>query len=112
MAIHIKKDDMVQIITGDSKGATGKVLRVLREENKVVVQGLNLAKKHVKPSRRNPSGGRINIEQPIHISNVLPVNPKTSKGTRVRYELGKDGSKRRVAKDGSKISDVRFAKKK
>jgi large subunit ribosomal protein L24 len=83
--MHVKKDDMVQIITGDSKGATGKVLRVLREENKVVIQGLNLAKKHVKPSRRNPSGGRINIEQPIHISNVLPVNPKTSKGSRVRY---------------------------
>lgn len=112
MAMHVKKDDMVQIIAGDSKGATGKVLRVLREENKVVVQGLNLAKKHVKPSQRNPSGGRINIEQPIHISNVLPVNPKTSKGTKVRYELGKDGSKRRVAKDGSKISDIRYSKKK
>ena len=110
--MHVKKDDMVQIITGDSKGATGKVLRVLREENKVVIQGLNLAKKHVKPSRRNPSGGRINIEQPIHISNVLPVNPKTSKGSRVRYEFGKDGSKRRVARDGSKISDVRYPKKK
>jgi len=110
--MHVKKDDMVQIITGDSKGATGKVLRVLREENKVVVQGLNLAKKHVKPSQRNPSGGRINIEQPIHISNVLPVNPKTSKGSRVRYEFGKDGSKRRVARDGSKISDVRYPKKK
>jgi large subunit ribosomal protein L24 len=110
--MHVKKDDMVQIITGDSKGATGKVLRVLREENKVVIQGLNLAKKHVKPSRRNPSGGRINIEQPIHISNVLPVNPKTSKGSKVRYEFGKDGSKRRVAKDGSKISDVRYPKKK
>jgi large subunit ribosomal protein L24 len=110
--MHVKKDDMVQIMTGDSKGATGKVLRVLREENKVVVQGLNLAKKHVKPSRRNPSGGRINIEQPIHISNVLPVNPKTSKGSRVRYEFGKDGSKRRVARDGSKISDVRYPKKK
>jgi large subunit ribosomal protein L24 len=112
MAMHVKKDDMVQIIAGDSKGATGKVLRVLRDENRVVVQGLNMAKKHVKPSQRNPSGGRINIEQPIHISNVLPVNPKTSKGTKVRYELGKDGSKRRVAKDGSKISDIRYSKKK
>ena len=112
MAMHVKKDDMVQIIAGDSRGATGKVLRVLRDENRVVVQGLNLAKKHVKPSRRNPSGGRINIEQPIHISNVLPVNPKTSKGTRVRYEIGEDGSKRRVAKDGSKISDIRYSKKK
>ncbi len=112
MAMHIKKDDMVEIISGDSKGATGKVLRVLSGENKVVIQGHNLAKKHVRPSRKNPSGGRINIEQPIHISNVLPVSPKSSKGTRVRYEIGKDGSKRRVAKDGSRISDVRYSKKK
>jgi large subunit ribosomal protein L24 len=110
MAIHVKKDDMVQVITGDYKGATGKVLRVLRDENKVVVQGINLAKKHVRPSQRNPSGGRINIEQPIHISNVLPVNPKTSRGARVRYELGKDGSKIRVARDGTKISNVRYSK--
>jgi large subunit ribosomal protein L24 len=112
MAMHIKKDDMVQVITGDYKGTTGKVLRVLREENKIVVQGINLAKKHVRQSRRNPGGGRINIEQPIHISNVLPVNPKTAKGSKVRYELGEDGSKRRVAKDGTKISEVRHPKKK
>jgi large subunit ribosomal protein L24 len=112
MVMHVKKDDMVQVITGDYKGTTGKVLRVLREENKIVVQGINLAKKHVRQSRRNPGGGRINIEQPIHISNVLPVNPKTSKGSKVRYEIGKDGSKMRVAKDGTKISEVRHPKKK
>jgi large subunit ribosomal protein L24 len=112
MVMHVKKDDMVQVITGDYRGTTGKVLRVLRDENKIVIQGINLAKKHVKPSRRNPSGGRINIEQPIHISNVLPVNPKTSKGSKVRYEIGEDGSKQRVAKDGTKISDVRHPKKK
>ena len=109
--MHVKKDDMVQVMTGDYKGATGKVLRVLREENRVVIQGINLAKKHVKPSRRNVSGGRINIEQPIHISNVQPVNPKTSKGTKVRFEFGKDGSKQRVAKDGTKISEIKHPKK-
>ncbi|MGA2171478.1 MAG: 50S ribosomal protein L24 [Sedimentisphaerales bacterium] len=112
MAMHVKKDDMVQVMTGDYKGATGKVLRVLCDENKVIVQGINLAKKHVRPSRRNPSGGRINIEQPIHISNVLPVNPKTSKGCKVRYEIGEDGGKRRVAKDGTKIGDIRYPEKK
>ena len=110
MAMHVKKGDMVQVISGDYKGSTGKVLRVLREEKEVVIQGINLAKKHVRPSRKNPSGGRINIEQPIHISNVLPVNPKTSKGTRVRYETEKGGSKSRVAKDGTKISDIRHSK--
>lgn len=111
MTMHVKKDDMVEMIAGDYKGMTGKVLRVLTDENKVVVQGVNLAKKHVRPSQRNPSGGRINIEQPIHISNVLPVNPKTNKGSRVHYKLGDDGSKQRIAKDGTKLSDVRRAKK-
>jgi large subunit ribosomal protein L24 len=112
MAMHIKKDDMVQVITGDHRGTTGKVLRVIRDENRIIIQGVNLAKKHVKRSRRNPTGGRINVEQPIHVSNVLPVNPKTSKGTKVHYEIGKDGSKTRVAKDGTKISEIRHPKKK
>ena len=112
MTMHVKKDDMVEVITGDYKGTTGKVLRVMTDVNKVVVQGVNLAKKHVRPSRRNPSGGRINIEQPIHVSNVLPVNPKTGKGARVHYVVADDGSKKRVAKDGTKISDVRRPTKK
>jgi len=112
MAMHIKKDDMVQVIAGDYKGTTGKVLRVMRDENKVILQGINLAKKHVKPSRKSPSGGRLNIEQPIHASNVLPVNPKTSKATRVHFEIGKDGGKQRMAEDGTKISVIRYPKKK
>lgn len=112
MAMHIKKDDMVQIIAGDHKGTTGKVLRVLRDENRVIIQGVNLAKKHVKPSRKSPSGGRINIEQPIHVSNVLPVNPKTSKASRIHFEIDKSGGKQRVASDGTKISVIRYSKKK
>jgi large subunit ribosomal protein L24 len=87
MALHIKKGDMVE----------------------VVAQGQNTAKKHVRPSRRNPQGGRISVEQPIHISNVLPVNPKSSKGSRVRYKLDKDGSKKRVATDGTEIGTVKKA---
>ena len=110
MALHIKKGDTVQIIAGDHKGITGKVLRVLPEKNKVVVQGQNLAKKHVRPSRKNPQGGRINVEQPLHISNVLPMNPKSSKGTKVRYQVSEDGSKKRVALDGTEIGVVRRAK--
>ena len=110
MAVHVKKGDMVEIIAGDHKGATGRVLRVIPEKNKVVVQGHNIAKKHVRPSRRNPQGGRINVEQPIHMSNVLPLNTKTSKGSRVHYQQHKDGSKRRVATDGTEISIVRRAK--
>jgi len=82
MATHVKKGDMVEIIAGDHKGATGKVLRVIPEKNKVVIQGHNIAKKHVRPSRRSPQGGRINIEKPISMSNVLPLNPKSSRGAR------------------------------
>jgi len=110
MARHIKKGDTVQVIAGDYKGATGRVLRVIPSENKVVVQGVNLAKKHVRPSRRNPQGGRINVEQPIHISNVLPVSPKSSKGVRVRYELVGDGTKKRIGRDGSELGVVRRGK--
>jgi len=110
MALHIKKGDMVEIIAGDQKGATGKVLHVLPKENKVVVQGHNMVKKHVRPSRKNPQGGRINVEQPIHVSNVLPLNPKSSKGTRVHYRVEENGSKKRVATDGAELGVVRKAK--
>ncbi len=110
MALHIKKGDMVEIIAGDHKGATGRVLRVIPEKQRVVVQGHNIAKKHVRPSRKNPQGGRINVEQPIHISNVLPVNPKSSRGSRVRYQTNEDGSKKRLAVDGTEISIVRKTK--
>jgi len=109
MALHIKKGDMVEVIAGDYKGATGRVLRVIPEENKVVVRGQNTAKKHVRPSRRNPQGGRISVEQPIHISNVLPVNPKSSKGSRIRFQVGSDGNKKRVATDGTEIGTVKRA---
>ena len=110
MALHIKKGDIVEIITGDHKGATGRVLRVIRDKHSVVVQGHNIAKKHVRPSRKNPQGGRINVEQPIHISNVLPVNPKSSKGSRVRFKVDKDGGKKRLTSDGSEIGIVRKTK--
>jgi large subunit ribosomal protein L24 len=110
MALHIKKGDTVEIITGAHKGVTGKVLRVIPRKQRVVVQGQNIAKKHVRPSRKNPQGGRISVEQPIHISNVLPVNPKSSKGTKVRYQVNPDGSKKRVALDGSEIGIIKRAK--
>jgi len=110
MALHVKKGDTVEIISGDHKGSIGKVLRVLPKEHRVVVQGHNLAKKHVRPSRKNPQGGRINVEQPIHISNVLPVSPKTSKGSRVHYQIDEQGCKRRLTSDGSEIGVVKKAR--
>ena len=110
MALRVKKGDTVEIIAGEGKGATGRVLRVLPKEGKVIVQGQNLAKKHVRPSRRNPQGGRISIEKPVDISNVQPVNPKKSRGTRVRFEIADDGSKRRIGLDGTELSVVRRTK--
>ena len=111
MALHVKKGDTVQIIAGDHKGNTGRVLHVYPDKNLVIVQGQNIAKKHVRPSRQSPQGGRISVEQPIHISNVLPVNPKTSKGSRVRYQQSADGGKKRVAADGTEIGTIKKVKK-
>ena len=110
MALHVKKGDMVEIISGDDKGSTGRVLRVIPENSKVVVQGHNIVKKHVRPSRKNPQGGRINVEQPIDISNVMPLNPKSSKASRVKYQINDDGSKRRIAADGTEIGVIKRAK--
>jgi len=112
MALHVKKGDMVEIISGDHKGATGKVLRVIPSKSRVIVQGHNIVKKHVRPSQKNPQGGRINIEQPIHISNVLPISPKSSRGKRVGYKVADDGSKKRVSCDGGEIGVVTKAGKK
>ena len=110
MALHVKKGDTVEIMTGDHKGATGKILTVNVEKNTVLIQGQNLAKKHVRPDRRNPQGGRINVEQPIHISNVLPMSPKTSRGTRVRFAADAKGRKIRQSLEGTEIGVVRKSK--
>ena len=96
MARHIKSGDTVMVITGADKGKTGRVLRVLTERGRVVVEGVNRVWKHVRPSRRSPQGGRIQKDAPIHISNVMPLDPTTSKGTRVRFEQ-RDGRKHRIA---------------
>jgi large subunit ribosomal protein L24 len=105
MALHVKKGDTVQIIAGDHKGQTGRVLHVYPDKKMVVVQGQNLVKKHVRPSRRNPQGGRISIEQPIHISKVLPVSPKSSKGSRV-LPSDRRRAKKRVIRD-AEIGTIR-----
>ena len=110
MAARIKKGDTVVVITGTNKGKTGEVLRMVEDGRKVIITGVNMATKHVRPSQKYPQGGRISVEQPIDVSNVMPVNPKTDKGTRVRFEVAKDGSKKRVALDGTELGVVRKAK--
>ena len=96
MARHIKKGDTVVVIAGADKGKTGKVLRILTDKDRVVVEGINRVWKHVRPSQRNPQGGRIQKDNPIHVSNVQPLDPSTGRGTRVRTEE-RGGKKHRVA---------------
>jgi len=96
MARHIKSGDQVIVIAGADKGKVGKVLRVLTDKDRVVVEGINRVWKHVRPSQRSPQGGRIQKDAPIHLSNVMPLDPSTGKGTRIKTEL-KDGVKHRVA---------------
>ena len=101
--MRVKKDDTVVVIAGKDKGKTGKVVKVFPKTNKVIVEGVNVVTKHQKPSAINPQGGIVNKEASIHISNVMPLDPETGKGTRVRFEM-KDGKKVRIAvKSGKEI---------
>ncbi len=111
MARHIKSNDIVEVISGDHKGERGKVLRVLPQRDLVVVEGVNMVYRHVRPSRRNPQGGRLQREAAIHISNVLPIDPKSDGGTRVRFEIERDDkghtiSKKRVTIGGTVLDEV------
>jgi large subunit ribosomal protein L24 len=109
MAARIKKDDMVYIRSGDDKGKTGKVLRFGKDKSTVLVEGVNMVWKHLKPTQTSPKGGRLQKEAPIQISNVQPVDPKTGKGTRVKFVIA-NGEKRRVAvKTGSDLGLVNKA---
>jgi large subunit ribosomal protein L24 len=99
MATRIKNGDIVMVIAGADRGKTGRVLRVLGERNRVVVEGVNRVWKHVRPSQRHPQGGRIQKDAAIHLSNVMPVDPSSGKGSRVRFET-RDGAKHRIAVKG------------
>jgi len=110
MASRIRKGDNVVVISGKDKGKTGKVARVLVEEDRVVVEGINLVKRHTRPTPRNPSGGIVEREQPIAACKVMPVDPKTGKGTRVRFKATEDGKKIRIAaKSGEELPVVAAA---
>ncbi|MBL0012942.1 MAG: 50S ribosomal protein L24 [Flavobacterium sp.] len=96
--LKIKSGDTVKVIAGDHKGSEGKVLRVDREKNKAIVEGVNMVSKHTKPSAKSPQGGIVKKEAPIHISNIALIDPKSKKATRVGMKV--EGDKK-----------VRFSKK-
>ena len=104
MKLKLKKGDKVVVITGKDKGKTGEITKVLVKENKVLVSGINMAKRHTKPSQEN-AGGIISKQMPIHISNVAFMDPKTQKATRLGVQMDKDGHKVRVAKKSGEVVD-------
>jgi large subunit ribosomal protein L24 len=111
--MHIRKDDMVQVITGDDAGSTKRVLRVLPDENKVVVEGVNRVYKHLKPDRRNAQGGRLSKEMPVAVSNVALYCSTCRRGVRVGRRYGSDGHKERYCKScGNSLGALSKARKK
>ena len=102
MKLKIKTGDTVKVIAGEEKGKEGKVLRVDREKNRAIVEGLNLVKKHTKPNAQNPQGGIVEKEASIHISNLALIDSKTKKTTRVGFEV-RDGKKVRISKKSNVV---------
>ena len=105
MASRIKKDDQVVVIAGKDKGARGRVLLIDRERDRVIVEGVNRVKRHTKPTPKNPSGGIIEKEAGIHLSNVMLLDTKTDKPTRVKSGTDKDGKKIRIAVKSGAVID-------
>ena len=96
--LHIKKGDMVQVMAGDNKGKQGKVLKVEVSKQRAVVEGVNLCKKATKPNAQNPQGGIVEKEAPIHVSNLMVLDPKSGKPTRVGRKSDAKGKLVRYAK--------------
>lgn len=103
--LHVKKGDQVIVITGKDKGKKGRVLAAYPSEGRVLVEGVNIIKKHQKPNQANPQGGIISKEAPIHSSNVMLVDPKTGQATRIGYKVLENGKKVRYAKKSGEIID-------
>jgi large subunit ribosomal protein L24 len=101
----IKKGDKVVVITGRDKGKSGEVLKVLRDEDRLIVQGVHMVKRHTRPSA-GQTGGIVEKEAPIHISNVAHLDPKSNKPTRVGYKTLEDGRKVRVARRSGEVLDA------
>ena len=102
----IRKDDEVIVLTGRDKGKRGAVLRVVTKTDRVLVEGVNVTKRHVKPTQADPQGGIVEREAPIHISNVALIDPANDRPTRARYKNLEDGRKVRVAARSGEVIDV------
>jgi large subunit ribosomal protein L24 len=103
--LKIKKGDKVVVITGKDKGKRGSVTKVFPELRRVIVAGVNVCKKHIKPSQTNPQGGIVSLEKAIHCSNVALLDPKAEVATKVGYKILTDGKKVRFSKKSGEIID-------
>lgn len=103
MGSRLKQDDRVVVITGRDKGRQGRVLKVLREVDRVIVEGINVVKRHTRPTPQNPEGGIIEKEMPIHASNVMLWDDEAGARTRVRHQTGEDGKKQRISAKSGKV---------
>ncbi len=103
--MNFKVEDEVVVIAGSNKGKQGKIIKTLRKENRVVVEGVNIIKKHQKPNAMNQGGGIIEMEAPIHASNVMIIDPKTKKRTRIGHTTDKNGKKIRMTKKSNEKLD-------
>ena len=101
--LHIKKGDTVIVLSGSSKGKSGKVLKVLVDENRAIIEGLNMGSKSTKPSAKNPQGGIVKQEAPIHISNLSLIDPKSGKPTRIAIKREGKNVTRIAKKSGKEI---------
>ena len=100
--MHVNTGDQVMVISGKDKGKTGVILSAFPKKDRVLVEGVNIVKKHTKPNQANPQGGIVEQEAAIHVSNVMLIDPKTGEPTRVGYKV-EDGKKVRVAKKSGEI---------
>ncbi len=96
--LHVKTGDTVLVLSGESKGTEGKVIEIVREKGRVLVEGVNIISKHTKPNAKDPQGGIIKKEAPIHISNVMVVDPSNGKPTRIGRRLNAEGKLVRYSK--------------
>ena len=106
MAAKVKKGDNVIVLTGRSKGVTGEVLKVMPDEGRVLVRGVNVVKRHTKPTQEDPQGGIRTFEAPINVSNVALIDPRDGKPTRVGFKIDEHGRKTRYAKRSGEALDV------
>ena len=101
--LRIRRNDQVMVISGRDKGKTGKVLRVFTQEERLLIENINVVKKTQRKSQQNPSGGILEIEIPLHVSKVMLIDKKTNKPTRFNISILKDGTKVRISKESGEV---------